>query len=283
MTLDEFNREDPSAAKAALLQCCGSEKWARIMMKDFPFPIEQQLIARAADAWYNHCEAKDWLQAFAQHPRIGDVKSLTDRFAGTEQAGVAKASPELIRELAAANQAYEEKFNFIFIVCATGRSAADMLRLCHDRLQNTYHEELHIAMGEQHKITIIRLKKLLLSADWHWMRSSQLTTHVLDTSAGRPGATMTIRLMEQQNGSTWQTMAQGITNTDGRIADLLPAERLLVPGSYKLVFDTGAYFLQNAVKGFYPMVEIQFTVADEQHYHVPLLINPFGYSTYRGS
>jgi hydroxyisourate hydrolase len=115
------------------------------------------------------------------------------------------------------------------------------------------------------------------------MRSSQLTTHVLDTSAGRPGAMMTIRLMEQQNGSTWQTMAQGITNTDGRIADLLPAERLLVPGSYKLAFDTGGYFRQNDIKGFYPLVEIQFTVADEQHYHVPLLINPFGYSTYRGS
>ena len=283
MTLDEFNRQDPSTAKAALLQCCGSEKWARIMMKHFPFATEQQLIRDTADAWYHHCEAQDWMQAFAQHQRIGDVKSLADRFAGAEQAGVAKASPELIRELAEANQAYEEKFNFIFIVCATGRSAAEMLRLCTDRLQNTYHEELHIAMGEQHKITIIRLKKLLSSADWTWMRSSQLTTHVLDTSAGSPGAMITIRLMEQQNGSTWQTMAQGITNADGRIADLLPAERLLVPGSYKLVFDTGGYFRQHAVKGFYPMVEIQFTIADEQHYHVPLLINPFGYSTYRGS
>ena len=88
--------------------------------------------------------------------------------------------------------------------------------------------------------------------------------------------------MEQDNGQ-WQTMAQGVTNADGRIADLLPAERILPPGNYKLVFETGNYFASNNVKGFYPEVEIQFTIIDGSHYHVPLLINPFGYSTYRGS
>ena len=252
------------------------------MMKHFPFTTESQLITNAADAWYHHCETQDWLQAFAQHPRIGDVKSLTDRWAGAEQAGVAKASPELIRELAAANQAYEEKFNFIFIVCATGRSAADMLRLCNDRLQNTYHEELHIAMGEQHKITIIRLKKLLTGEDWTWLRNSQLTTHVLDTSTGKPAEALTIRLQER-NRNNWQTIAQGVTNADGRVTELLPPERVLSAGEYKLVFETASYFKTNRITSFYPLVEVQFSVRDDQHYHVPLLLNPFGYSTYRGS
>ena len=78
-------------------------------------------------------------------------------------------------------------------------------------------------------------------------------------------------------------MAQGITDTEGRIGDLLPPDKQLTPGVYKLVFETGNYFTANNCKGFYPEVEIQFLVVDETHYHVPLLINPFGYSTYRGS
>jgi hydroxyisourate hydrolase len=81
----------------------------------------------------------------------------------------------------------------------------------------------------------------------------------------------------------WQTIAQGVTNIDGRIADLLPSQTLLASGNYKLVFDTGSYFASQKIKGFYPEVEIQFIVFDDTHYHVPLLINPFGYSTYRGS
>ena len=81
----------------------------------------------------------------------------------------------------------------------------------------------------------------------------------------------------------WQTIAQGVTNKDGRIPDLLPPNRNLAIGNYKMVFETVNYFESIAVKGFYPEVEIQFTVFDDSHYHVPLLINPFGYSTYRGS
>jgi 5-hydroxyisourate hydrolase / 2-oxo-4-hydroxy-4-carboxy-5-ureidoimidazoline decarboxylase len=288
MTIATFNQQDKQAVQDALFACCGSSKWATELMKSFPFASEDELVKKATDIWYNYCNEADWLESFTHHPKIGDVKSLEEKFAstkhlaGAEQAGVAAASSNVIQQLADANKAYEEKFGFICIVCATGKSADEMLRLLQDRLKNSYEEELAIAMGEQHKITITRFKKLLNESDWSFLKVSQLTTHVLDTSIGKPGKNITIKL-RQPVGEKWLTITQGVTNTDGRIPDLLPPSKLLQPGLYKIVFETAAYFEAQAVTGFYPEVEIQFTVFDDQHYHVPLLVNPFGYSTYRGS
>ena len=251
-------------------------------MEHFPFKTEAELMSAAENSWYNECGESDWLEAFTHHPKIGDTKSLTEKFAAKEQGSVSTASKEIIEALAKANADYENKFSFIFIVCATGRSADEMLRLLNDRLKNRHEEELGIAMGEQHKITIIRFQKLLDKANWNILKLSQLTTHVLDTSLGKPGKDITIRLKHMSDGF-WQTMAQGVTNADGRIGDLLPPNKNVIPGNYKMVFETGDYFKANNIKGFYPTVEIEFTVFDDGHYHVPLLINPFGYSTYRGS
>jgi 5-hydroxyisourate hydrolase len=111
---------------------------------------------------------------------------------------------------------------------------------------------------------------------------SQITTHILDTTKGKPAAGVTITLL-QQVGDNWQEIASGATNSDGRIADLLPREKQLELGVYKIKFDTQEYFAQDSTANFYPFVEIVFTVAATEHYHVPLLLNPFGYSTYRGS
>ena len=111
---------------------------------------------------------------------------------------------------------------------------------------------------------------------------SQLTTHILDTTLGRPAAGVAIALHEPA-GNDWRELARGTTNADGRLPDLLPLGQRLAPGVYKLRFATGEYFERTGTPHFYPFVEICFTVADEAHYHVPLLLNPFGYSTYRGS
>ncbi|RYD94592.1 MAG: hydroxyisourate hydrolase, partial [Sphingobacteriales bacterium] len=192
------------------------------------------------------------------------------------------ADDGVIEALAAGNGAYEERFGFIFIVCATGKSAEEMLRLLQDRLRNSAEEELRVAIGEQHKITILRLKKLI-EGDWTFLKVSHITTHVLDTSIGKPCKDISIRLQEPAPAGGWRAIAQGVTNADGRIPDLLPPNRVLPAGNYRMVFDTGAYFAQQKLTGFYPAVEIQFTVFDKSHYHVPLLVNPFGYSTYRGS
>lgn len=111
---------------------------------------------------------------------------------------------------------------------------------------------------------------------------SQITTHVLDTSIGKPGEGIQIELQEHKEGE-WQTLAEGVTNEDGRIADLLGKDSTLPPGIYRMVFHTSKYFSDKNQKAFYPVVIIHFQTMDESHYHVPLLLNPFGYSTYRGS
>jgi 5-hydroxyisourate hydrolase len=111
---------------------------------------------------------------------------------------------------------------------------------------------------------------------------SQLTTHILDTTKGRPAVGVRIALYEP-SGDDWRELASGSTNADGRIPDLLPADMLLPTGPYKLKFFTQEYFERDGLTHFYPFVEICFVVSDDSHYHVPLLLNPFGYSTYRGS
>ena len=282
MTIKAFNKLAKAEKAKQLQSCCGSSAWVELMMKQKSFATEKDLVSSAIDNWYNQCSSLDWLEAFTHHPKIGDIKSLTKKFAGKEQSSVAAASKKTITALAKANKDYETKFGFIFIVCATGKSATEMLCLLEDRLTNTIGEELHIAMGEQMKITLLRFQKLIIDGNWTFLKPSQLTTHVLDTSVGKPGQNISIRLQIPVNG-VWQTIAQGITNADGRIGDLLPTEKNLAAGNYKLVFDTDSYFAAQKIKGFYPEVEIQFIIADNTHYHVPLLINPFGYSTYRGS
>lgn len=282
MTLSDFNKLGKEEAAELLFSCCGSTKWVSLMIQEFPFANENDLISKAENIWYEQCAEADWLESFTHHPRIGDVKSLSEKFAGKEQAEIGTASNEIIQVLLNANTYYENTFGFIFIVCATGKRAEEMLRILHDRISNNRNEELNIAMGEQHKITIIRLTKMIDEAHWQNLKPGQLTTHVLDTAVGKPGKDISIRLKHLVKGK-WETMAQGITNADGRIVDLLPANRSVKPGNYKMVFDTGNYFAANNTKGFYPEVEIIFTVFDNGHYHVPLLINPFGYTTYRGS
>ncbi|WP_284651887.1 2-oxo-4-hydroxy-4-carboxy-5-ureidoimidazoline decarboxylase [Flavobacterium terrisoli] len=282
MNLLAFNNLPEETAKRELFACCGSTQWTDSMMKHFPFVSEKQLVDLSAQIWYDECNENDWRESFTHHPKIGDVKSLTEKFAGKEQAGVAVATQETIQALAKANGDYEAKNGFIFIVCATGKSADEMLQILLDRLKNTPEEELHIAMGEQQKISIIRFKKMLPDGDFSFLKVSQITTHVLDTAVGLPGKNISIKLQAKRN-NIWQTIAQGITNNDGRIPDLLPQERNLKPNTYKMVFDTGSYYKKQNLKTFYPEVEILFTTFDETHYHVPLLVNPFGYSTYRGS
>lgn len=111
---------------------------------------------------------------------------------------------------------------------------------------------------------------------------SQISTHILDTSAGKPAANVEV-VLSYQSDQGWTEVARDTTNSDGRVADWL-GDTVLEKGNYKLIFETGRYFRSNGVETLYPYVDIVFTITgDGQHYHVPLLLNPFGYSTYRGS
>ena len=112
---------------------------------------------------------------------------------------------------------------------------------------------------------------------------SAITTHVLDTSRGRPAAGVPVTLEVEAAGG-WKLIGKGTTNADGRISDLVADETGIEAGVYRLIFDTSTYFTGNKVEAFYPQVTVVFKTENaKQHYHVPLLLSPFGYSTYRGS
>lgn len=112
---------------------------------------------------------------------------------------------------------------------------------------------------------------------------SQITTHILDTALGQPAEGVPLRLEQPAADGGWEVIASGITNSDGRVSTLLPDGMELEPGVYRMFFETGTYFHNTGRDGFYPYVTIVFETTDSSHYHVPLLLNPFGYSTYRGS
>lgn len=111
---------------------------------------------------------------------------------------------------------------------------------------------------------------------------TRITTHVLNTAKGIPAAGIKV-ILYAGNGNGWEQLGTAVTDPSGRVSDFGAAAPAMTPGTYKLTFDTGAYFEAMAVASFYPYVEIVFVVAAQEHYHVPLLLNPFGYSTYRGS
>lgn len=114
--------------------------------------------------------------------------------------------------------------------------------------------------------------------------TSPITTHVLDTATGRPASGVPIRLYIEEATDSWQLLATGITDDDGRVTNLLPADHALQPGTYRIRFNTGEYAEANGTDGFYPYSDIVFSVKSaDEHYHIPLLLSPFGYSTYRGS
>ena len=164
--IDGLNSMTQSDAHAAMMRCCGSTRWAHRMVESRPFGSATQLHGLARWFWWQLDDA-DWREAFSHHPKIGaDPDQLRAKFAatsewsGAEQAGVAGADEETIERLAQGNQAYEARFGFIFIVCATGLRAAEMLERLEMRMPHTPENEIRIAAGEQVKITALRLDKL---------------------------------------------------------------------------------------------------------------------------
>ena len=166
MTPDALNRLTDAEAIAAFERCCGSSRWTRAMLAARPFTDAAMLLA-AAEGAFAPLERADWLEAFSHHPMIGDVTVLRAKFAstaawaGAEQGGTATAAEATLQALADGNRSYAERFGYIFIVCATGRSAGEMLALLRSRIGNAPEQELAIAANEQRKITRLRLEKLL--------------------------------------------------------------------------------------------------------------------------
>jgi 2-oxo-4-hydroxy-4-carboxy-5-ureidoimidazoline decarboxylase len=158
MTLRELNAIDADAVAREFQRCCGSTRWTARMAAARPFRDLDDLLARS-DATWRALAADDWLEAFAAHPRIGQQGGPA--WSAQEQAGAAGAAPDVRHRLAAANRDYEARFGYIFIVCATGKSADEMLAALEARLRNEPARELRIAADEQRKITRLRLAKLV--------------------------------------------------------------------------------------------------------------------------
>lgn len=158
----ELDAATEADARALLTRACGSSRWVDRMMARRPFGSDARMLRTARIEWFGLTEV-DWLEAFAQHPKIGDRASLAARFPAThdlsskEQSAVAFANADVIIALAEANQAYLDRFGFIFIVCATGKSAEEMLQMLRDRLGHDRATELRTAAEEQAKITALRL------------------------------------------------------------------------------------------------------------------------------
>lgn len=155
----------PDEARSLLRTCCGSSRWVERMLERRPFGTDEALRHSAREVWFGLSNA-DWREAFSHHPKIGDRESLRRRFAETrhlaerEQAGVDGASEEVLTALAKANRDYENTFGHIFIVCASGLSAEDMLGMLRERMENDPHIEIRIAAEEQAKITDLRLRAI---------------------------------------------------------------------------------------------------------------------------
>ncbi|HZP07419.1 MAG TPA: 2-oxo-4-hydroxy-4-carboxy-5-ureidoimidazoline decarboxylase [Terracidiphilus sp.] len=169
-TLAAWNRADEAAALEATLACCGARRWAKAMVTARPFASVEAL-SEAADRIWSTMEVADWMEAFACHPRIGartgarNAKHATAKSAAwsaQEQSSTLQATERVIAELAAGNVLYEERFGFTYIVCATGKSAEEMLAILQRRLTNSREAELREAAEQQRQITQIRLGKWLI-------------------------------------------------------------------------------------------------------------------------
>ena len=164
--IEKLNRMPPNDRRASLLSCCGSTRWAEEVSGLLPMWDVGQLLILGERVW-RELGREDWLEAFRAHPKIGERRAAASagedarRWSEGEQSRARATSTETLDALAQANREYEEKFGFVFIVCATNRSADEMLDALRERMKNDAETELRVAAEEQWRITELRIKKLL--------------------------------------------------------------------------------------------------------------------------
>ena len=165
LTLSELNALPTSEAERELLACCGSRAWAREVAAGRPYPDAETILSTSDWVW-SRLTPDDWLEAFAKHPRIGERAAATiagteRRWSEGEQSRAQDGAPSVLAQLASANAKYEDRFGHVFLICATGKSADEILANARERLHNDRERELRIAAEEQRRITHLRLRKLL--------------------------------------------------------------------------------------------------------------------------
>ena len=285
MTLQELSDAD---LRELLRSCLAVPRWIDEVAAGAPFASPAELLDRARRA-ADRLEPAEIDQALADHPRIGErprAMSRSAAFSRTEQQAPDADDPELATKIAAGNAAYEERFGRVFLIRAAGRTRAEIHLEQQRRLALDNEADLRIVARELREIALLRLERLLgedpaEDSGKAPATRSQITTHVLDAARGLPASGLDVTL-EQSADNAWTVIGRARTDADGRVTTLGPAA--LPAGRYRVTFDTGAYFAAQGTSTFYPEVVVVVELADPAaHYHVPLLLSPFAYSTYRGS
>jgi 2-oxo-4-hydroxy-4-carboxy-5-ureidoimidazoline decarboxylase len=256
-----------------------------------PFGGVKQLFD-AMKAAVDHAPAAQRLALIKAHP---DLANKTQRAAGLTADSVAEQNSAGLEELSVAeyaaferiNSAYRSKFEFPYIVCARRHTKDSILRDCEQRLPNDARTETQTSIAEIFRIAALRLDQLV-SADDKLPVHGRLSTHVLDTHGGMPAAEIEITLTELSELGVPRVIARAVTNSDGRTDQPLIGGRPVPIGRYELMFSVGDHFAARGVPmtdpPFLDKIPLHFSVSEpEGHLHVPLLVTPWSYATYRGS
>jgi 2-oxo-4-hydroxy-4-carboxy-5-ureidoimidazoline decarboxylase len=292
MALAKLNAADEAGFMAALGDVYEHAPWvAQAALKQRPFVTLAALHAAMMDA-VRAAPPEQRLALIKGHPDLAGKAARAGTMTVESKAEQASAGLDRLSETEFAqfhrlNDAYREKFGMPFIICVRRHSKDSILQQFERRLQNTMSAETKTALGEIFRIAALRLDQRIEAVDGLEVHG-HLSTHVLDTQAGRPAIGVTIELLELSANGEQRMIARATTNRDGRTDEPLIGGRPLPIGHYELRFHVADYFAGVGARQdeppFLDVVPVRFTVAEpEGHYHVPLLVTPWSYSTYRGS
>ncbi|GAA0389609.1 2-oxo-4-hydroxy-4-carboxy-5-ureidoimidazoline decarboxylase [Streptomyces luteireticuli] len=273
--LARFNAAEDDAARTALLEICASTTWTGALLARRPYPDLRTLLG-ASDAAVAALDEADLAEAMSAHPPIGRPAEGDGRSA-REQRGMADAPDDLRAELLGLNLAYQEKFGHVFLICASGLTATELRDAVRRRIADPPEKEREAVRTELAKINRLRLAALAGAS------AATVSTHVLDTAAGRPAAGIAVALAARTGTGRWREVGEAVTDADGRCARLPPLPAHATHA--RLRFGTESYLTREPAGGaaFFPEVTAVLAVAPGEHHHLPLLLSPFGYSVYRGS
>jgi 2-oxo-4-hydroxy-4-carboxy-5-ureidoimidazoline decarboxylase len=292
VTLDELNRMDRRTFVAALGDIFEHSPWIADTAYDArPFASLQGLYQALTDTVIG-VDAARQMALIAGHPDLAGKAAREGAITADSKMEQASASLDRLSEqefekFHKLNDAYRVKFSIPFIVCVRRHSKDSILRQFERRLANSEAAERETALNEIFRIAALRLDQRVSAPD-RLNVNGRLSTHVLDTYRGSPAAGVSVELFEIASSGTARLIASTTTNADGRTDRTLIADQPVPIAEYELRFDVGRYFAERGTPAsdppFLGIVPIRFAVAEpEANYHVPLLVTPWGYSTYRGS
>ena len=292
VSLDQLNAAEKATFVAAIGETFEHAPWiAEAAYALRPFATLASLNETMAAA-VRSLTSDQQLALIRGHPELAGKAARAgamtgDSVAEQSAAGLDSLSEQEFAHFHRMNETYRETFGFPFIICVRRHTKHSILHEFERRLGSAYDTEVRASLDEILRISALRLDQRVGGPD-RLNVHGRLSTHVLDTSSGRPAAGIPVQLFEGSDADTFRLIVETQTNADGRTDAPLISERPLPIGHYQLVFRVGSYFQQQKIAlanpPFLDIVPIRFAVATaEEHYHVPLLVTPWSYSTYRGS